>query len=206
MCGLKSTGQMNGYSRPILRSSCMRRCPGSGLPSGPRRCALLGLLGGHRSVVFHAWPMLAPMSVRCRTRHPTTADAVTRISVVISPVMELETRPIGTPGALDTLGRMTDGQPNLSDSRTFWRVIIAIVAILVLIGALGDERRRLTLLSARSAPGRDALAHERGLERGADAGDVDRVLRLTRARPRRACGPRRPGPRRSRRSARRGRP
>ena len=32
---------------------------------------------------------------------------------------------------------MTDGQPNLSDSRTFWRVIIAIVAILVLIGIWG---------------------------------------------------------------------
>jgi len=32
---------------------------------------------------------------------------------------------------------MTDGQPNLSDSRTFMRVIIAIVVILVLIGIWG---------------------------------------------------------------------
>jgi hypothetical protein len=32
---------------------------------------------------------------------------------------------------------MTDGQPSLSHSRTFLRVIIAIIAILILIGIWG---------------------------------------------------------------------
>src|SRR5688572_2077233 len=136
LCGIESTGQMNGYSRLILRSSCIRRNGGSSRPSGPRRwarSASSGVIGS--SSMDRCYPKALASSGK-GFRWPFRS-----LSAVISLTIYWLTAP--------------------DRSYQPW-----------------PTGRTARASAAGAAAGGDALAHEGGLESGADAGDVDRVLRL----------------------------